>query len=59
MNISDQASQVIDLVKAAGASGDLIIDQGESLSLKAREGDLEEDWDRPQRSGHLHQASHW
>ena len=42
MTISDQANQVIDLVKAAGASGDLIIDQGESLSLKAREGELEE-----------------
>lgn len=42
MTISDQANQVIDLVKAAGASGDLIIDQGQSLSLKAREGELEE-----------------
>jgi PmbA protein len=42
MTILDQASQVIDLVKAAGASGDLIIDQGESLSLKANEGELEE-----------------
>jgi hypothetical protein len=35
MTISDQANQVLGLVKAAGASGDLIIDQGESLSLKA------------------------
>jgi hypothetical protein len=42
MIISDQANQVIDLVKAAGASGDLIIDQGESLSLKASDGELEE-----------------
>ncbi|MFT7220867.1 MAG: PmbA protein [Candidatus Azotimanducaceae bacterium] len=42
MTIFDQANQVIDLVKAAGASGDLIIDQGQSLSLKARDGDLEE-----------------
>ena len=42
MTISDQANQVIDLVKAAGASGDLIIDQGESLSLKASDGELEE-----------------
>ena len=42
MTISDQANQVIDLVKAAGASGDLIIDEGESLSLKASDGELEE-----------------
>lgn len=42
MTISDQANQVIDLVKAAGARGDLIIDQGESLSLKASDGELEE-----------------
>lgn len=42
MTIFDQANQVIDLVKAAGASGDLIIDQGQSLSLKARDGELEE-----------------
>lgn len=42
MTIMDQASQVIDLVKSAGASGDLIVDQGESLSLKANEGELEE-----------------
>ena len=41
MTIVDQASQVMDLVKAAGASGDLIVDQGESLSLKANEGELE------------------
>ena len=42
MTISDQANQVIDLIRAAGASGDLIIDQGESLSLKASDGELEE-----------------
>jgi PmbA protein len=42
MTISDQANQVLGLVKAAGASGDLIIDQGESLSLKASNGELEE-----------------
>ena len=42
MSIENQAQQVIDLVKARGATGDLIIDQGESLSLKANEGELEE-----------------
>ncbi|MBV1878507.1 MAG: TldD/PmbA family protein [Pseudomonadales bacterium] len=36
------AQQVLDLVKAANASCDLIIDEGKSLSLKARDGDLEE-----------------
>jgi len=42
MSIENQAQQVIDLVRAAGAMGDLIVDQGESLSLKASEGELEE-----------------
>ena len=42
MSIQQSASQVLDLVKAAGATGDLIIDEGKSLSLKARDGELEE-----------------
>ena len=42
MALQSQASQILDLVKAAGASGDLIVDQGQSLSLKARDGALEE-----------------
>ncbi len=42
MALQQNANQILDLVKAAGASGDLIIDQGQSLSLKAREGALEE-----------------
>jgi PmbA protein len=42
MALQSQANQILDLVKAAGASGDLIVDQGKSLSLKAREGALEE-----------------
>ena len=36
------ARQVLDQVTGAGATGDLIIDAGESLSLKARDGELEE-----------------
>jgi len=36
------AQQVLDQVASAGAAGDLIIDEGETLSLKARDGELEE-----------------
>lgn len=36
------AEQVLDQVMSAGATGDLIIDEGETLSLKARDGELEE-----------------
>jgi len=42
MSIQNKAEQVLDLVRNAGATGDLIIDEGQSLSLKAREGELEE-----------------
>jgi PmbA protein len=36
------AEQVLDQVMRAGATGDLIVDEGETLSLKARDGELEE-----------------
>jgi hypothetical protein len=36
------AERVLSKVQSEGASGDLIIDAGESLSLKARDGELEE-----------------
>ena len=36
------AEKVLSMVTDAGAQGDLIIDRGEALSLKAREGELEE-----------------
>jgi len=36
------AEQVLDQVTSAGATGDLIVDEGETLSLKARDGELEE-----------------
>ena len=39
---SDIARQILDQVTTAGATGDLIIDAGESISLKARDGELEE-----------------
>ena len=39
---ADMAQQVLDQVTSAGAAGDLIIDEGETLSLKARDGELEE-----------------
>ena len=39
---TQMAEQVLDQVASAGASGDLIIDEGETLSLKARDGELEE-----------------
>ena len=42
MNIQDKAEKVLDLVRSAGAAGDLIVDEGKSLSLKARDGELEE-----------------
>ena len=42
MNLVNQANHVVEIVRSSGASCDLIIDQGESLSLKANEGELEE-----------------
>ena len=39
---AQMAEQVLDQVMSAGATGDLIIDEGETLSLKARDGELEE-----------------
>jgi PmbA protein len=42
MSIASQAEQVLDRVRAAGAEGDLIVDQGGALSLKAKDGALEE-----------------
>ena len=42
MSLTDQASQILEHVRAQGAEGDLIVDQGEALSLKAKEGSLEE-----------------
>ncbi len=42
MAIAEQAEKILSQVRAAGAEGDLIIDRGEALSLKARDGELEE-----------------
>ncbi|MDH5355998.1 MAG: TldD/PmbA family protein [Gammaproteobacteria bacterium] len=42
MGTTQMAEQVLEQVINAGASGDLIIDEGEALSLKARDGELEE-----------------
>ena len=42
MDINLIADQVLDGVKKHGATGDLIIDEGQSLSLKASHGELEE-----------------
>ncbi len=42
MTIRESADQIIDWVAQAGATGDLIVDEGSSLSLKAQEGELEE-----------------
>ena len=42
MNTAQMAEQVLDQVMSAGATGDLIIDEGETLSLEARDGELEE-----------------
>ena len=39
---AQMAEQILDQVMSAGATGDLIIDEGETLSLKARDGELEE-----------------
>ena len=39
---AQMAEQVLDRVLSAGATGDLIVDEGETLSLKARDGELEE-----------------
>ncbi len=41
-NTAEMAERVLDQVASAGATGDLIIDEGETLSLKARDGELEE-----------------
>ena len=41
-NTALMAEQVLDQVMSAGATGDLIVDEGETISLKAREGELEE-----------------
>jgi len=42
MNIEKSASHILDRVKAHGADGDLIIDEGKTLSLRAQAGELEE-----------------
>jgi len=42
LTTTQMAEQVLDQVINAGASGDLIVDEGETLSLKARDGELEE-----------------
>lgn len=42
MTTREHAARVMDLVRGKGATGDLIVDEGQSLSLKARDGDLEE-----------------
>ncbi len=42
MTTAQIADQVLGQVMNAGASGDLIVDEGESLVLKARDGELEE-----------------
>ncbi|MFT5656235.1 MAG: PmbA protein [Arenicella sp.] len=42
LTTAQMAEQVLDQVKSAGGTGDLIIDEGETLSLKARDGELEE-----------------
>ena len=42
MNIDSNAEQVLSLVTKYGAKGDLIVDQGNAISLKARDGQLEE-----------------
>jgi PmbA protein len=41
-NTALMAEQVLDQVMSAGATGDLIIDEGETISLKACAGELEE-----------------
>ena len=42
MDIKQSAEMVLDKVLAKGATGDLIVDESESLSLSARDGALEE-----------------
>lgn len=42
MNVQNIAEQVLADVAKQGATGDLIVDEGQSLSLKARHGELEE-----------------
>ena len=42
LTTAQMAEQVLDKVMNAGATGDLIIDEGETLSLKASDGELEE-----------------
>jgi len=42
MTTAQMAEQVLEQVMSAGAAGDLIIDEGETISLKARDGELEE-----------------
>jgi PmbA protein len=42
LTTAQMAEQVLDQVKSTGGTGDLIIDEGETLSLKARDGELEE-----------------
>lgn len=42
MTVESHAEQVLSLVTKAGAKGDLIVDQGNAISLKARDGELEE-----------------
>ena len=42
MDMERCAEEVLDQVRTAAAEGDLIIDEGQSLSLKARDGELEE-----------------
>ena len=42
MNLDTAIQSILNKVVDAGAEGDLIIDQGQSLSLKAQNGALEE-----------------
>ena len=42
MILEESAAVVLERVRKAGAEGDLIIDEGDSLTLKTREGELEE-----------------
>ena len=42
LTTAQMAEQVLDRVTRAGAAGDLIVDEGDTLSLKARDGALEE-----------------
>ena len=42
MSVDSHAEQILSLVTKSGAKGDLIVDQGNAISLKARDGQLEE-----------------